>query len=72
MSKSLDYVIPLSKENALPTQTLIARCHPMDHAIAYRYFGLKTVHMNKCVRSAVQDAITARRLNETKAVMAEM
>lgn len=33
---------------------------PSVHAIEYKYFGLNTVQMNKCVRKMVHDSITAR------------
>ena len=66
------YETHLRRYSKLPKPMLIIRCQPMDHAMTYKYFGLKTVQMNRCVLSAVHDAITARRLMAIKAVMLEM
>ena len=45
-----------------PRPKLIPKCMPKLHATQYRYLGENTVHTNKCVRSAVQAAMTATAL----------
>jgi hypothetical protein len=57
--------------NTLPRPMLTIICHPILHAMEYRYFGLKTVQMKRCVRSAVHAAITATKLTATNAVLQE-
>lgn len=41
------------------TPVEMAKCCATLHAIAYKYFGLNTVQMNRCVRSAVHASMTA-------------
>ena len=59
--------VPIQKSRLL-SPILIQICWPMLHAMLYRYFGEKTVHMNKCVLNAVHASITNRTLLETKVV----
>ena len=62
-----EYFVPI-QYNKLPTPTLTTKCCPKLQAILYKYFGEKTVQINKCVLSNVQAAITKNRLLVTNTV----
>ena len=51
-----------------PNPTVTPKCHAVPHAIANRYLGLNTVQINRCVRSAVQLAITLASVTPVKSV----
>ena len=71
-SASLIITYPLfpSAQSSLPNPQQTIKCQPTAQAIAYKYFGEKTVQMNKCVRNNVQAAITATKLAAVKVVVA--
>ena len=45
-------------KSKLPRMTLMQRCCPILHAMVNKYFGEKTVQMNKCVLKAVHASMT--------------
>lgn len=63
-------LLPPSTQSSLPIPTHTNKCHPTAQAIAYKYFGEKTVQMNRCVRRSVQAAMTATKLAAVKVVVA--
>ncbi len=51
-----------------PNPTVMPKCHAVPHAMAKRYFGLKTVQINKCVLNAVQLAMQLASITPVKSV----
>lgn len=59
--------VPIQNK-ALPNTILTQRCCPRLHAMLYRYFGEKTVQMNKCVLNIVHARMTKNMLAAVKVV----
>lgn len=57
-----------NQNNKLPNPTLTTKCCPKLHAILYKYFGLNTVQINKCVLSTVQAPMTNTNAHVTNTV----
>ena len=64
---SYKHFVP-NQNSKLPHTTLTPKCCPKLQAMLYKYFGLKTVQIKRCVLKSVQAAITNAKLAVTNTV----